>query len=103
MDGFDVLYVSHCLDRSDLSSIGFIRFFTSSSRLTPLQITSLPTLLSFSRQEAQMGSRVSDAKNLSDRAFLRQWIAVEAARDGAGGAGGMGWLGKIMETFRGRP
>ena len=52
------------------------------------QITSIPTLLAFSRQEAQTETRVTAAADLKNQVFLRQWIAREARRGGAGGAGG---------------
>ncbi|KAI9680696.1 MAG: hypothetical protein M1817_004136 [Caeruleum heppii] len=51
-------------------------------------IKSLPTLLSFSRQEPQMTSRVTTLERLKDRTFLKHWIEQEAVRGGAGGDGG---------------
>lgn len=51
-------------------------------------ITSIPMLLSFSRREAQMNTRVTDVNQMKDRKFLEQWIEKEAARGGAGGDGG---------------
>lgn len=58
-------------------------------------IRSLPTLLAFDRQEAQVETRVSRLGELKDRRFLVEWIEREAARQGEGGAGGSlgGWLG----------
>ncbi|OLN86147.1 Thioredoxin M5, chloroplastic [Colletotrichum chlorophyti] len=51
-------------------------------------ITSIPTLLSFDNQEAQIQTKVHDAKKLTDRAFLEEWIKTEARRHGQRGAGG---------------
>ncbi|KAK1590679.1 uncharacterized protein LY79DRAFT_515467 [Colletotrichum navitas] len=51
-------------------------------------ITSIPTLLSFDNQEAQIQTKVHDAKKLTDRAFLEEWIRTEARRHGQRGAGG---------------
>ena len=51
-------------------------------------INSIPTLLSFDRQEPQIETRVSRLKDLKDREFLTQWIEKEAARHGKGGSGG---------------
>ncbi|KAL1865597.1 hypothetical protein VTK73DRAFT_5136 [Phialemonium thermophilum] len=54
-------------------------------------ITSIPTLLSFDAQEAQMRTRVSDARKLGDRAFVEEWIRAEARRHGNRG-GGSSWV-----------
>ncbi|KAI9872884.1 MAG: hypothetical protein M1830_001089, partial [Pleopsidium flavum] len=51
-------------------------------------INSIPTLLSFSRQEAQVNTKVTSVDELKDTEFLRLWIQAEARRGGAGGAGG---------------
>lgn len=51
-------------------------------------ITSIPTLLSFDNQEAQITTKVHDAKKLADRAFLEEWIRTEARRHGQRGGGG---------------
>lgn len=50
-------------------------------------ITSMPTLLSFDRGEAQTGTKVTDTKLMRDREWLREWIRTEARRGGNGGAG----------------
>jgi hypothetical protein len=50
-------------------------------------ITSLPTLLSFDRGEAQTGTKVIDSKLMRDREWLKEWIRTEARRGGDGGAG----------------
>ncbi|KAH7037643.1 uncharacterized protein B0I36DRAFT_359311 [Microdochium trichocladiopsis] len=60
-------------------------------------ITSIPTLLSFDAGEAQVQTKVMDARKLSDRAFLEQWIRTEAARHGdRGGGAGSGGLGGLL-------
>lgn len=51
-------------------------------------IRSVPMLLAFSRGEPQMDTLVTDAKKMSDRAFMQEWIKNEARRAGEGGAGG---------------
>ena len=53
-------------------------------------ITSLPTLLSFDRGEAQIVTKVTDPKVLKDREWLKEWIRTEARRRGSGGGGGGG-------------
>ncbi|TVY80389.1 hypothetical protein LSUE1_G005911 [Lachnellula suecica] len=50
-------------------------------------ITSMPTLLSFDRGEAQTQTRVVDARKMGDREWLKQWIRTEASRRGGGGGG----------------
>ncbi len=51
-------------------------------------ITSMPTLLSFDRGEAQTRTKVTDPRLMSDREWLKEWIRTEARRGGNGGAGG---------------
>lgn len=65
------------------------------------QINSIPTLLSFSRGEAQLGTKVTSVEEMKDREFLRRWIREEARRGGKGGArsgggGGGGLFGKLF-------
>jgi hypothetical protein len=55
--------------------------------------------MAFSRQEAQIGTRVTNPKEIMNPEFLRRWIENEAKRGGDGGAGGQGPLGKLFETF----
>ena len=50
-------------------------------------ITSMPTLLSFDRGEAQTWTKVTDPKLMKDREWLKEWIKTEAGRGGDGGAG----------------
>ena len=51
-------------------------------------INSIPTLLAFDRQEAQLETKVSRLADMKDKEFLTRWIEREAARHGKGGAGG---------------
>lgn len=51
-------------------------------------ISSMPTLLAFSRGEPQVGTKLMDVRQMSDRRFLEEWIRSEARRGGDGGAGG---------------
>ncbi|KAM0243579.1 hypothetical protein ACHAPO_000431 [Fusarium lateritium] len=53
-------------------------------------ITSIPTLLSFDGGEAQTATKLSDARKLADRDFLKEWIRTEARRHGGRGGGGGG-------------
>lgn len=48
----------------------------------------MPSLLSFSRQEAQLKTMVTSVDEMKDKEFLRLWIEDEARRGGDGGAGG---------------
>ena len=63
-----------------------------------MKITSLPTLMAFSRQEAQLETRTSSVNEMKDWEFLARWIEREARRGGDGGAGGgpSGWLGGLF-------
>lgn len=53
-------------------------------------INSIPTLLSFDAQEAQIETKVTDGRKLADREFLTEWIRREAKRHGGRGGGGGG-------------
>ncbi|EQK97746.1 Thioredoxin-like protein [Ophiocordyceps sinensis CO18] len=67
-------------------------------------ITTVPTLLSFDAGEAQVVSKVTDARKLADRRFLEQWIINEAKRQGSrggGGGGGAGGVGASTAIFGG--
>lgn len=55
-------------------------------------ITSLPTLLSFDRGEAQILTKATDLRMLKDREWLKEWIRTEARRRGEGGGGQSGAL-----------
>ena len=50
-------------------------------------ITSMPTLLAFSRGEAMNPTRVTDPKLMKDREWLKEWIRMEAKRRGSGSGG----------------
>lgn len=75
-----VSYVEVEMDSPDLGGVGGM----------PMRymINSIPTLLSFDRQEPQLETKVSRLDDLKNRAFLKKWIETEAARQGSGGAGG---------------
>ncbi|KAI9851142.1 MAG: hypothetical protein M1838_004351 [Thelocarpon superellum] len=62
-------------------------------------VSSIPTLLAFSRQEAQMETRVTSVADMKDRRFLQQWVEEEARRAGTGGAGGRGFIGLFGDIF----
>ncbi|KAK0655526.1 hypothetical protein B0T16DRAFT_305206, partial [Cercophora newfieldiana] len=63
-------------------------------------INSIPTLLSFDAQEAQVETKVTNGKQLSDRKFLEEWIRNEARRHGnRGGGGGGGGGGSPFSVF----
>jgi thiol-disulfide isomerase/thioredoxin len=66
-------------------------------------INSVPTLLSFDAQEAQIQTKIRDGRLLSDRKFLEEWIRTEARRHGdrGGGAGGgthSGFFGGLLKS-----
>lgn len=63
-------------------------------------ITSMPTLLSFDRGEAQTGTKVTDPKLIKDREWLKEWIRTEARRRGNGGAGGNGLFGGLFGNMK---
>ena len=54
------------------------------------QIASIPTMLAFSRQEAQLQTRLTNVEEMKDKDFLRLWIEDEAIRGASGGNGGIG-------------
>lgn len=53
----------------------------------------MPTLLAFSRQEAQFDTRVTRPEEMRDEGFLREWLVNEARRGGRMGGGGGGLFG----------
>jgi len=67
-------------------------------------ITSMPTLLSFDRGEAQTGTKVTDPKQMTDKEWLKEWIRTEARRQGGGGAGsgtfGLGLFGGLFGNMK---
>ncbi|KAK4125078.1 hypothetical protein N657DRAFT_670914 [Parathielavia appendiculata] len=65
-------------------------------------INSVPTLLSFDAGEAQVQTKVTDARRLSDRKFLEEWIRHEARRRGNRGAGGPGSGGNLLRSLFGK-
>ena len=65
------------------------------------QINSMPTLLAFDRQEAQLETKVTNVEDLKRKQFLIEWIEREAKRHGEGGGGG-GGLGGLLGSIFGR-
>jgi len=45
-------------------------------------------LLSFDRGDAQTEAKVTDAKKIADKEWLKEWIRQEARRRGSGGGDG---------------
>ncbi|OAL45292.1 hypothetical protein IQ07DRAFT_222144 [Pyrenochaeta sp. DS3sAY3a] len=52
------------------------------------RITSIPTLLAFSRQEAQFDTKLTRPEDMKDREVLREWLVEQARRGGRRGGGG---------------
>lgn len=78
--------------------LGFVEVEMDSTLIGDLpityRITSMPTLLAFSRQEAQFGTRLVRPEEMKNKDFLREWLLTEARRGGRkGGAGGGGLFG----------
>ena len=89
-------------DAPDNGELG-MRYMVWSSKYnrefrSPCKITSIPTLLAFSRQEPQIQTKVMNVNDMKNPEFLKDWIESEAARGGQGGAGG----GSILSSFFGR-
>lgn len=57
------------------------------------QISSMPTLLAFSRQEAQFDTRLTRPEEMRNKEFLREWLVKEASRGGRRGGGGGSMFG----------
>lgn len=60
------------------------------------QITSMPTLLAFSRQEAQFETRLTRPEQMKNKNFLREWLLNEAKRGGRAGGGGGSLFGGLF-------
>lgn len=64
-------------------------------------ISSMPTLLSFDRGEAQTVTKVTDPAKMRDKEWLSEWIRTEARRRGSGGGGGgTGLFGGLFGSAR---
>ncbi|KAF2020093.1 hypothetical protein BU24DRAFT_448447 [Aaosphaeria arxii CBS 175.79] len=59
-------------------------------------ITSMPTLLAFSRQEAQMETKLIKPNEMKNKEFLREWLLSEAKRGGRAGGSGGSLLGSLF-------
>ncbi|KAF2741832.1 hypothetical protein M011DRAFT_472770 [Sporormia fimetaria CBS 119925] len=78
--------------------LGFVEVEIDSTLIGDLPmkflITSMPTLLAFSRQEPQMETKLTRPEQMKDKNFLREWLLNEARRGGrAGGSGGRAFGG----------
>ncbi|CAO2654567.1 Nn.00g113000.m01.CDS01 [Neocucurbitaria sp. VM-36] len=78
--------------------LGFVEVLLDSVMIGDLgvryRISSMPTLLAFSRQEAQFDTRVTRPEDMRNKDFLREWLLNEARRGGRMGGGGgslFGW------------
>ncbi|KAF1948890.1 hypothetical protein CC80DRAFT_455256 [Byssothecium circinans] len=59
-------------------------------------ITSMPTLLAFSRQEAQFDTKLVKPDLMKNKDYLREWLLNEARRGGRVGGGGGSLLGGLF-------
>ena len=77
--------------------LGFVEVLMDSTLIEDLpvkyRISSMPTLLAFSRQEAQFDTRVTRPDDMRNKEFLREWLVAEARRGGRRGGGGGSMLG----------
>ncbi|KAJ4335266.1 hypothetical protein N0V95_008951 [Ascochyta clinopodiicola] len=76
--------------------LGFVEVEMDSTLIGDLPITyrisSMPTLLAFSRQEAQFDTVLRRPEDMKNKDFLREWLLTEARRGGRKGGGGGGGL-----------
>ncbi|KAH8728621.1 hypothetical protein GQ44DRAFT_26141 [Phaeosphaeriaceae sp. PMI808] len=73
--------------------LGFVEVEMDSTLIGDLpvvcRVSSMPTLLAFSRQEAQFDTRLAKPDEMRNKYFLREWLLNEARRGGrAGGRDG---------------
>lgn len=61
-----------------------------------VQITSMPTLLAFSRQEAQFDTRLTKPDLMRNKEYVREWLLNEARRGGRAGGGGGSLFGGLF-------
>ncbi|KNG51597.1 thioredoxin-like protein [Stemphylium lycopersici] len=77
--------------------LGYAEILMDSTILGDLPITyrisSMPTLLAFSRQEAQFDTRVTRPEDMRRKEFLREWLVAEVRRGGRKGGGGGSMFG----------
>ncbi|CAA9964983.1 thioredoxin protein [Pyrenophora teres f. maculata] len=77
--------------------LGFTEVLMDSTLIGDLPVTyrvsSMPTLLAFSRQEVQFEGRVVRPEDMRDEAFLRRWLEGVARKGGRKGGGGGGLFG----------
>ena len=84
----------------DQGGIGFAEVQFDSPTLGDLalryRINSIPTLLSFSRGEPQIETRLNTLEQMKEKAQLWAWITDEAKRGDTGGKGGRSFLGTLF-------
>ncbi|KAI4942131.1 hypothetical protein J4E91_010330 [Alternaria rosae] len=77
--------------------LGFVEVLMDSTLIEDLpikyRISSMPTLLAFSRQEAQFDTRLTRPEEMRNKDFLREWLVREAQRGGRMGGGGGSMFG----------
>ncbi|RYN39039.1 hypothetical protein AA0112_g4015 [Alternaria arborescens] len=77
--------------------LGFVEVMMDSTLIEDLpikyRISSMPTLLAFSRQEAQFDTRLTRPEEMRNKDFLREWLVREAQRGGRMGGGGGNMFG----------
>ncbi|KAF9739338.1 hypothetical protein PMIN04_003948 [Paraphaeosphaeria minitans] len=80
--------------------LGFVEVELDSTLIGDLgvkyMITSMPTLLAFSRQEAQFDTRLTNPPEMKNKERLREWLLNEARRGGRAGGGGGGLFGSTF-------
>ncbi|KAF2268847.1 hypothetical protein CC78DRAFT_558250 [Lojkania enalia] len=59
-------------------------------------IASMPTLLAFSRQEAQLETKLTHPEQMKNKEFLRNWLLEEARRGGREGGSDDSLLGGLF-------
>ncbi|KAF2083355.1 hypothetical protein K490DRAFT_69889 [Saccharata proteae CBS 121410] len=84
----------------DVGGVGYVQVEDDAMTIGDLpftyRINSMPTLMAFSRQEAQFDTKVTRVEDMKNRGFLTEWIEKEARRGGSGGGGGSlfgNWFG----------
>lgn len=78
--------------------LGFVEIQMDSTLIEDLpvryRISSMPTLLAFSRQEAQFDTRLTRPEEMRNKDLLREWLLNEAMRGGRQGGGGGKMFGR---------
>ncbi|KAI4636150.1 hypothetical protein J4E83_001104 [Alternaria metachromatica] len=86
--------------------LGFVEVLMDSTLIEDLpikyRISSMPTLLAFSRQEAQFDTRLTRPEEMRNKDFLREWLVKEAQRGGRMGGGGGSMFGAKEDGEQGK-